>query len=184
LLSYSWADPNVLFGPYDFSVNIDKLTPECKGGRGRDDGKPVNATVDQTAIYTEQQQGGGGTRRFGSNAKPSNRRTQNTQNIDSGGGSFQYPDYTKDIPCEFFESCHRNFPNSKTCNTHKFKEGLIYRAHTSGAQGMNHLFSVNNFMITLQFHAILLILSKYILQSVVGHCRTLSQLLLPIQRRG
>ena len=36
--------------------------------------------------------------------------------------------------CKYFEQCHRNFPNSKSCNIHKYKEGLIYRAHTSGAQ--------------------------------------------------
>ena len=34
----SWADPNVLFGPYDFGINSDDLPNGCKGGKGRDDG--------------------------------------------------------------------------------------------------------------------------------------------------
>lgn len=123
---HSWADPNVLFGPYDFSVNVDKLPDSCKGGRGRDDGTPMNSTVDEFAIYTDQE--GGVT---------SNRRTQSTVNTDGGegNGKYKYPDFTKDPPCEAFEQCHRNFPNSKTCNIHKYKEGLIHMAHTNGAQG-------------------------------------------------
>jgi hypothetical protein len=146
----SWADPNVLFGPYDFSQNSDKLPSECKGGRGKDMGNPKNATVDKFAIYGNQQpggslqqpQGGGGNNAGGGNnqqsqggegngANQANRQTQN---------SFKYPDFTKDPPCKFFELCHRNFPNSKTCNVHSYKEGLIYNAHIDGAQGsISHL---------------------------------------------
>lgn len=161
-LVYSWADPNVLFGPYDFSINADKLPPECKGGRGRDDGKPKNATVDEFAIYTQQPLSNGGNQQqqkpqqsannagnsggnvagsteSGDNTNNSTRRTQGAQNTNTDGGkntnSFKYPDFTKDPVCKFFEQCHRNFPNSKTCNTHKFKEGLIHIAHKDGAQG-------------------------------------------------
>jgi GH18 family chitinase len=135
----SWADPNVLFGPYDFAPNTDKLPPECKGGRGKDIGKPKNATVDEHAIYNQQVivqqqplQGEGGIGN-GNNAQTGNRRTQNA-NANGGKNTYQYPDYTKDPPCKFFEQCHRNFPNSHTCNTHKYKDGLIYIAHTDGAQ--------------------------------------------------
>mmetsp|Transcript_15713 Transcript_15713/g.33218 ORF Transcript_15713/g.33218 Transcript_15713/m.33218 type:complete len:769 (+) Transcript_15713:917-3223(+) len=81
----SWADPNVLFGPYDFATNSARLPEECKGGLGRDDGKFGEADTEGT-------------------------------------------------PCEYFEQCHHNFPNSTSCNVHKFKEGLIYLAHISGAQ--------------------------------------------------
>jgi hypothetical protein len=142
----SWADPNVLFGPYDFAPNTDKLPPECKGGRGKDIGKPKNATVDEHAIYNQQVivqqqplQGGGGIGN-GNNAQTGNRRTQNA-NANGGKNTYQYPDYTKDPPCKFFEQCHRNFPNSHTCNTHKYKDGLIYIAHTDGAQGTSVAYS-------------------------------------------
>lgn len=101
-------------------------------------GNPKNATVDEFAIYGNQQPGGsaqnpqgggdtntgGGTK--GNGANRANRRTQD---------SYKYPDFTKDPPCKFFELCHRNFPNSKSCNVHKYKEGLIYNAHIDGAQG-------------------------------------------------
>lgn len=119
-------------------MGSDKLKEECKGGRGRQDGVPKNATVDASAIYTKQPASSGGAA-SGSN----NRRAQSTQSTDSGntaasggGGKnkYKYPDFTKDPPCEVFEQCHRNFPNSKTCNVHKYKEGLIHMAHTDGAQ--------------------------------------------------
>ena len=154
---FSWADPNILFGPYDFAVNTDKLPPECKGGRGRDDGKPINATVDEFAIYEQQQQqqpglsGGNDGSSAGKEGGETN-KTNNEDNVSSnadnstssnnsrrtqkGNGSYQYPDYTKDPPCEFFEQCHRNFPNAKSCNTHHYREGLIHIAHTAGAQGV------------------------------------------------
>ena len=169
ILIYSWADPNVLYGPYEFAVNSEKLPPECKGGRGRDNGKPVNATTDEFAIYDaesvygasgkgnvvpnavddeeeavveEAEQEGEGAENeeesefitegegvvSGNNTEPGNVNRRRTQN-------FQYPDYTNDPPCKYFEQCHRNFPNSKTCNIHKYKEGLIYIAHTHGTQG-------------------------------------------------
>lgn len=35
----SWADPNILFGSYEFAINSDSLSERCKGGKGRDDGK-------------------------------------------------------------------------------------------------------------------------------------------------
>ena len=43
-------------------------------------------------------------------------------------------DVNNNPPCEHFERCHRNFPNSKVCNVHKYQEGLIYLAHKSGAE--------------------------------------------------
>ena len=101
----SWADPNVLNGPYDFSVNREDLPSYCQGGRGRDDGKNLN----QNGINF------GRTRR---------RRTQ----LSFGNVNDDLP------PCEHFERCHRNFPNNKVCNVHRYKEGLIYLAHQSGAE--------------------------------------------------
>eukprot|EP00986_Skeletonema_menzelii_P012857 scaffold7247_cov143-Skeletonema_menzelii.AAC.4 len=105
----SWADPNVLNGPYDFSIGRDQLPSYCQGGRGRDDGKNI------------QQDGGlnqipGRTRR--------RRRTQ-----------LSFGDVNDDLPpCEHFERCHRNFPDSKVCNVHNYKEGLIYLSHQAGAE--------------------------------------------------
>lgn len=99
----SWADPNVLNGPYDFSVNREKLPSYCQGGKGRDDGKNIA-------------QGGGSILK--------RRRTQ-----------LSFGDVNDDLPkCEYFERCHRNFPNSKVCNVHKYKEGLIYLSHQAGAE--------------------------------------------------
>eukprot|EP00970_Alexandrium_tamarense_P003844 scaffold625_cov202-Alexandrium_tamarense.AAC.21 len=115
----SWADPNVLFGSYDFSVSVDRLPAECRGGRGRNDGTPKNVTDDGG-------KGGG--------AASANRRMQNGGNNNGGDNKYKYPDFTQDPPCKNFEQCHRNFPNSKSCNIHNYEEGLIYIAHTNGAQ--------------------------------------------------
>eukprot|EP00985_Skeletonema_marinoi_P014143 scaffold7119_cov119-Skeletonema_marinoi.AAC.2 len=105
----SWADPNVLNGPYDFSVSRDKLPSYCQGGRGRDDGKNIP-------------NGGGLLGKI--------RRTRQRRRTQLSFGNVN-----DDQPqCEHFERCHRNFPNSKVCNTHKYKEGLIYLAHASGAE--------------------------------------------------
>jgi len=105
----SWADPNVLNGPYDFSVSRDKLPTYCQGGKGRDDGKNKS-----------EKEGSGGSSSSGSaTGKRTRRRTQLSNDVQ---------------PCEYFERCHRNFPNSKVCNVHKYKEGLIYLAHKSGAE--------------------------------------------------
>ncbi len=65
------------------------------------------------------------------------------KNIVPGGGSIlrrrrtqlSFGDVNDDLPkCEHFERCHRNFPNSKVCNVHKYKEGLIYLSHQAGAE--------------------------------------------------
>lgn len=197
---FSWADPNVLFGPYDFAVNVDKLPPECKGGRGRDDGKVINATVDEFAIYDQQQTGQGGSNGDssaggdggdanyasnedgGSSDVDNSTSSNNNRRTQKSNGSYQYPDYTKDPPCEYFEQCHRNFPNSKTCNTHHYKEGLIHIAHTAGAQGA---FVCMAFACRYEFNNLIILFYcfQYIHQLEAGHCQTLSPPWQQIQRK-
>ena len=137
-----------MFGSYDFSVTSDRLPEECRGGRGRDDGVPMALEDDHgkgndndhaddhgentvnnnaTAIAEGQE-----------NAPPNNntsaqrRKIQTTLNTDTI--TYTEKANNNDTPCPKFEQCHRNFPNSKSCNIHKHQEGLIYRAHTQGAQ--------------------------------------------------
>jgi len=86
----SWADPNILFGPYEFDAVSNELPDGCRGGLGRDDGK---GTIASSSSEVEE-----------------------------------------DEPCLYFEQCHRNYPNSKSCNIRKYKEGLIYLAHVAGAE--------------------------------------------------
>jgi len=130
----SWADPNVLFGPYEFATSSDELSKGCKGGNGRDDGFVVG---DSNSYWS-------GAKNQDESHDNSNLAFGDTSSSSTGGGgdssasgfttrrrSLQNKDGT---PCKYFEQCHRNFPNSKSCNIHKYKEGLIYRAHTSGAQ--------------------------------------------------
>jgi len=132
----SWADPNVLFGPYEFATSSDELSKGCKGGNGRDDGFVVG---DPGSSYWS------GARNQDESHDNSNLAFGDTTSGSStgGGGDSSASGFTtrrrslqnKDgTPCKYFEQCHRNFPNSKSCNIHKYKEGLIYRAHTSGAQ--------------------------------------------------
>lgn len=107
----SWADPNVLFGPYEFIIRPDELPEGCRGGEGRDDGKD--------GPYHDEEEGDEDFATDPSDVDPPS----------SGGGRRR-----GERECEYFEQCHRNFPGSKSCNIHKYREGLIYRAHRSGAQ--------------------------------------------------
>ena len=92
----------MLNGPYEVSVNREKLPSYCQGGKGRDDGKNVGSSL----------------------LRRRRRRTQ-----------LSFGDVNDDLPtCEHFERCHRNFPNSKVCNVHRYKEGLIYLSHVAGAE--------------------------------------------------
>ena len=110
----SWADPSVLFGPYEFATSSDRLPPYCRGGEGRDDGK-VQSNMDGVGQHA--------------NAKVVvNAEGEITE--DKEEGENVDADSSK---CKYFEQCHRNFPNSKSCNIHKYKDGLIYRAHAAGA---------------------------------------------------
>ena len=59
------------------------------------------------------------------------RRAQATQSKNSDANSSSE---SLDELCVRFEQCHRNFPNSQSCNVHKHKEGFIYRAHVARAQ--------------------------------------------------
>lgn len=120
----SWADPNVLFGPYEFATTSDRLPEECKGGNGRDDGKD-GATLDDEVGASQESAG----RRRQRHRRRRAQTTLTTDEDTAGDNPFN-----TGATCEYFEQCHRNFPNSKSCNIHKYKEGLIYRAHASGAQ--------------------------------------------------
>jgi len=128
----SWADPNVLFGPYEFATSSDELSKGCKGGNGRDDGFVVGDDSSYWSGAKNQDDHDNSNLAFGDTTS-----TSSTGGDSSASGfttrrrSLQNKDGT---PCKYFEQCHRNFPNSKSCNIHKYKEGLIYRAHTSGAQ--------------------------------------------------
>ena len=129
----SWADPNVLYGPYDFATSSDKLPERCKGGRGRDDGINKDSVWSgQSSNNEEQAVAGTASSGFGSGFKRrynNNRRQRRRRRAQE-----EEEEQEEEEKCKYFEQCHRNFPNSKSCNIHKYKEGLIYRAHTSGAQ--------------------------------------------------
>jgi hypothetical protein len=133
----SWVDPNILFGPYNFGAP--KWLPEgCRGGLGRDDGYDGEEVAGGA--------GGGGGRgndtdfSRGRRRRGGRRKAQATPISDDpdddpaaapGTTNATTTDATK---CEYFEQCHRNFPNAKSCNVHRYKEGLTYRSHVVGTQ--------------------------------------------------
>ena len=133
----SWVDPNILFGPYNFGAP--KWLPEgCRGGLGRDDGYDGEEVAGGA--------GGGGGRgndtdfSRGRGRRGRRRKAQATPVSDDpdddpaaapGTTNATTTDATK---CEYFEQCHRNFPNAKSCNVHRYKEGLTYRSHVVGTQ--------------------------------------------------
>ena len=128
----SWADANILYGPYKFNGVPEYLPEECKGGLGQDYGYNVymmqrqenNVATNNTGgrMRVLQQQGT-------TLAVVDDDDVDNNNNEDSSP-----PAKIIKAECAFFEQCHRNFPKSKSCNVHKYTEGLIYQSHIAGTQ--------------------------------------------------
>lgn len=113
----SWADANILYGPYEFNGVPEFLPAECQGGLGQDYGYNV---------YMQQKKDDNTDR---------NRRVLQGTTLAVDDDDLENTPPSKIITeCEYFEQCHRNFPKSKSCNVHKYTEGLIYQSHIAGTQ--------------------------------------------------
>jgi len=127
----SWADANILYGPYKFNGVPEYLPEECKGGLGQDYGYNV---------YMQQQENNVATNSTGRRMRVLQQQgttlAVDDDDLDNNNNEDSSPPPAKIITaeCAFFEQCHRNFPKSKSCNVHKYTEGLIYQSHIAGTQ--------------------------------------------------